>query len=72
MKRRNRRGCELPPLAVSGAARAGDADAVEQVLRYYEDYINRLCTRTVCDESGSPHACPANAKARNLDLRCSP
>ena len=57
MKRRNRRGCELPPLAVSDVARTGDADAVEQVLRYYEDYINKLCTRTVYDESGCPHAC---------------
>ena len=45
------------PLAVSDAARTGDADAVEQVLRYYEGYINKLCTRTVYDESGCPHAC---------------
>ena len=56
MKRRNYKGCELLPLAVSDAAQAGDADAVEQVLRYYEGYINKLCTRTVHDESGCPHA----------------
>ena len=42
MKRRNYKGRELLPLAVSDAARAGDADAVEQVLRYYEGYINKL------------------------------
>ena len=36
MKRRNYKGRELLPLAVSDAAQAGDADAVEQVLRYYE------------------------------------
>ena len=47
MKRRNYKGRDLLPLAVSDAARAGDADAVEQVLRYYEGYINKLCTRTV-------------------------
>ena len=58
MKRRNYKGRELLPLAVSDAARAGDADAVEQVLRYYEGYINKLCTRTVYDESGCPRACP--------------
>ena len=52
MKRRNYKGRELLPLAVSDAARAGDADAVEQVLRYYEGYINKLCTRTVYDENG--------------------
>ena len=57
MKRRNYKGRELLPLAVSDAARAGDADAVEQVLRYYEGYINKLCTRTVYDESSCPRAC---------------
>ena len=57
MKRRNYKGRELLPLAVSDAAQAGDADAVEQVLRYYEGYINKLCTRTVYDESGCPRAC---------------
>jgi hypothetical protein len=44
MKRRNYKGRELLPLAVSDAACAGDANAVEQVLRYYEGYINKLCT----------------------------
>ena len=57
MKRRNYKGRELLSLTVSDAARAGDADAVEQVLRYYEGYINKLCTRTVYDESGCPRAC---------------
>ena len=57
MKRRNYKGRELLPLAASDAARAGDTDAVEQVLRCYEGYINELCTRTVCDESGCSHAC---------------
>ena len=54
MKRRNYKGRELLPLAVIDAAQAGEADAVEQVLRYYEGYINKLCTRTVYDESGCP------------------
>ncbi|MEY8259751.1 helix-turn-helix domain-containing protein [Oscillospiraceae bacterium 50-60] len=57
MKRRNYKGCELLPLAVCDTARAGDSDAVEQVLRYYEGYINKLWTRTVYDESGCPHTC---------------
>ena len=57
MKHRNYKGRELLTLAVSDAARAGDTNAVEQVLRYYEGYINKLCTRTVYDESGCPHAC---------------
>ena len=55
MKRPNFKGRELLPLAVSDAARSGDADAVEQVLRYYEGYINKLCTRTFYDDIGYPH-----------------
>ena len=51
------KGRALLPMQVIEAARAGDAEAVEQVLRYYEGYINKLCTRTVYDESGCPHAC---------------
>lgn len=51
------KGRALLPMPVIEAARAGDAGAVEQVLRYYEGYINKLCTRTVYDENGCPHAC---------------
>ena len=51
------KGRALLPMQVIEAARAGDADAVEQVLRYYEGYINKLCTRTVYDENGCPRAC---------------
>ena len=43
MKRRNYKGRELLPLAVSDAAQAGDADAVEQGLRYYEGCISKFC-----------------------------
>ena len=34
------KGKELLPLSVSEAACAGDAGAVECVLRYYDDYMN--------------------------------
>ena len=43
------------PMPVIEAARAGDAEAVERVLRYYEGYINKLCTRTLYDEYGYPY-----------------
>ncbi len=43
------------PLAVIEAARAGDAGAMEQVLRYYSGYINKLCTRTFYDDYGQPY-----------------
>ena len=49
------KGRALLPMPVIEAARAGDAEAVEQVLRYYEGYINKLCTRTLYDEYGNPY-----------------
>ena len=39
MKEPTFNGRELLPLSVMEAAHAGDAMAMEQVLRYYEDYI---------------------------------
>ena len=47
MKKPTYKGKELLPLSVIDAARDGDAQAVDQVLRYYEGYINKLCTRTL-------------------------
>ena len=43
MNNPNYKGIELLPLSVIEAARAGDAGAVEQVLQYYNGYINKLC-----------------------------
>ena len=51
------KGRALLPMPVIEAARAGDAEAVEQVLRYYEGYINKLCTRTLYDKYGNPYVC---------------
>ena len=57
MKRRSYRGREPLPLAVSDAARTGDADTVEPALRYYRGRINKLCTWTVYNKSGCSHTC---------------
>nr|WP_297178309.1 helix-turn-helix domain-containing protein [uncultured Agathobaculum sp.] len=48
-------GRELLPLSVIEAARASDCLAVERVLRYYEGYINKICTRTLYGKDGLPH-----------------
>ena len=48
-------GRELLPLSVIEAAHAGDSLAVESVLRYYDGYMNKLCTRTLYELDGSPH-----------------
>ena len=55
MKQPTFNGKELLPLSVMEAAHAGDAMAMEQVLRYYEGYINKLCTRTLYDSNGFPY-----------------
>lgn len=55
MKQPNYKGRELLPYSVIEAARAGEADAVDRVLRYYDGYINKLCTRKLYDEYGQPH-----------------
>ena len=48
MKQSKYKGKELLPLfSVIDAARDGAAQAVDSVLRYYEGYINKLCTRTL-------------------------
>ena len=36
-------------------ARAGDPLAMERILRYYDGYINKLCTRTLYELDGTPH-----------------
>ena len=48
-------GRELLPLSVIEAARAGDPLAMERILRYYDGYMNKLCTRTLYELDGSPH-----------------
>ena len=69
MNNPNYKGIELLPLSVIEAARAGDAEAVERVLRYYSGYMNKLCTRTLYDENGYPHVCLDEAMKRRLEIK---
>ena len=55
MKQPTFSGSVLLPMSVIEAARAGDSLAVECILRYYDRYINKLCTRMLYDEDGIPH-----------------
>ena len=43
--------------------------AMEQVLRYYDDYMSRLCTRTLYDKDGTPHVCVDTHMKRCLEIR---
>ena len=56
------------PLAVIETARAGDAGAVEQVLQYYNGYINKLCTQTLYDDCGQLHVCVDEYMKHRLDV----
>ena len=63
------KGKDLPPVWVIHAASDGDSEAMEQVLRYYDDYMSRLCTRTLYDKDGTPHVCVDTHMKRCLEIR---
>jgi len=69
MKQPHHKGREMLPLSVIRAARSGDAEAVERVLRYYSSYINKLCTRTLYDETGCPYECLDEYMKRCLEIK---
>ena len=55
MKQPTFNGSVLLPMDVIEAARTGDPLALERVLRHYDRYINKICTRTLYDKDGLPH-----------------
>ncbi len=57
------------PLSVIRSACAGDTDAVEQVLRHYRGYINKLCTGILYDKHGQPHVCIDEYMKRHLEIK---
>ena len=63
------KGKDLPSVWVIHAASGGDSEAMEQVLRYYDDYMSRLCTRTLYDRDGTPHVCVDVHMKRCLEIR---
>jgi len=64
------KGKELPPVWVIHAVSGGDSEAMGQVLRYYyDDYMSRLCTRTLYDKDGTPHVCVDVHMKRCLEIR---
>ena len=60
---------EFLPLSVIRSACAGDTDAVEQVLRHYRGYINKLCTRTLYDPDGQSHVRVDEYMKRRLEIK---
>ena len=69
MKQPTFHGRVLLPLSVFADARAGDPLAMERILRYYDGYMNKLCTRTLYDGSGQPHICIDEYMKRRLQIK---
>ena len=69
MKEPTFNGRELLPLSVMEAAHAGDAMAMELVLRFYEDYINKLCIRTLFDSNGIHYVCVDEYMKHRLEIK---
>lgn len=69
MKQPTFNGRVLLPMDAIEAARAGDPLAVERVLRYYEGYMDKLCTRTLYDLDGTPHVRVDEYMKRRLQSR---
>ena len=55
MKQPRYQGCGPLPDTVIDAACAGDAQAVDCVLRHYDAYINKLCVRKLIDDNDKAH-----------------
>ena len=71
MNQDNNRSCnyELLPLAVIEAAHAGDPSAMDRVLRHYDRYIKKLCTRKLYDDCGQEHYCVDEYMKRHLEIK---
>lgn len=59
----------LLPFHVIKAASEGDVEAINVVLKHYEDYIVSLSTRRLFDRFGNPHYCVDETLRRRLETK---
>lgn len=59
----------LLPFAVIQSATEGDVNAMDQVLKHYEGYIQKLATRKGYDEFGEVHYWVDEELRRRLEIR---
>ena len=50
-----RKSKNLLPFPVISAAANGDTESMCSILKHYEGYIAKLCTRTMKDDAGNTH-----------------
>jgi hypothetical protein len=59
----------LLPFPVIKKAVSGDAEAINAVLKHYEGYITKICTKRLYDENGAPHTFVDNDMRRLLETK---
>lgn len=59
----------LLPFNVIAAAANGDTDAICVILKHYEGYIMKLCTRTLRDENGNTYSYIDEEMCNRLKIR---
>ncbi len=69
MSKSRHKGRAMLPLSVILAAQSGDVEAVERVLKYYEGYIIKLCTKTLYDENDCPYEFLDEYMKRCLEIK---
>ena len=57
MKCENCEKRDLLPISVIRAASHGEIEAMNQILKRYEKYINKLSTRMLYDKHGNQYLC---------------
>ncbi len=59
----------LLPFPVISAAANGNAEAMCAILKHYEGYIAKLCTRTLKDEAGNSYSYVDKEMRNRLQVR---
>lgn len=59
----------LLPVSVIEAAAGGNVDAINAVLKHYEQYISVLATRRLYDENSVPHLCVDDEMRKTLEIK---
>ena len=65
----NNSNCAKLPFHVIESAASGSVDAINAVLKHYEQYISALATRTLYDENGVPQLCLDMELKRRLETK---
>ncbi|MFR4965174.1 helix-turn-helix domain-containing protein [Sellimonas intestinalis] len=68
MKQPSYKGYGPLPDAIIDAACAGDAEAIDRVLRHYDGYINKLCIRKVIGSDSRTHYVVDEYMKRRLQI----